>query len=402
MSHHPLHKDLKKQVSPSLTYTLPSSSHASSKVVRSFNPSNGTVFSPEGNGSILITVPGVSNTHLNGQASYLAGKFSAAGPGVYYSGCLSSFIKRLVIRGSSGEIIDSVDEYASIHRIMQDVRTDKETQDNQLSIQQGYGTVAQKKSYCAGKRFNLLLLSSFMRNANLLPLGQMGGFTIEIFLAPSSDVLITDGGVAGSYGISEVQFRAELLTFNPAIDNAVNAAFRAGKIGIHSPGFSFHSLTSQAITENWGISNLSRSLRQFLLVMRKQSTLHNFNKDSLERTAANISSFGLQVGSKLMENITNFSDFYMALCRSFGFDVSGTLSMANFSTEFNGDGTSFLIGLDLTTDDSMSFVSGDHSQASVECRITHSSAPSEPIVYDCYLLVDKIVWITPTGINVTS
>ena len=68
----------------------------------------------------------------------------------------------------------------------------------------------------------------------------MGGFTIEIFLAPSSDVLVTSDGSAGSYQISELQFRAELLSFNPAIDNAVNAAFRAGKIGIHAPGISFH------------------------------------------------------------------------------------------------------------------------------------------------------------------
>ena len=230
----------------------------------------------------------------------------------------------------------------------------------------------------------------------------MGGFTIEIFLAPSSDVLVTSDGSAASYQISELQFRAELLSFNPAIDNAVNAAFRAGKIGIHSPGRPFHSLTSQAILENWGISNQSRSLRQFLLQMRKQSTLHNFTKDSLEWTAGNIVSFGLQIGGKIYEPLTNFSDMYMSLCRSFNFDVSGTLNMQNFSSEFLGDGTSFLIGLDLTADDSLSFFSGDHSQASVECRVQHSSATSEPLNYDCLLFVDRIVWITPNGINVTS
>lgn len=399
---HPLHKDIRKVVSPSLTYTLPSSTHASSKTLRSFNPSNGVNFSPEGNASILIQIPGIQSMHLNGQSSYLAGKFSAAGSGVYYSGCLSSWIKRLVIRGSNGEVIDDVNEYSSIHRIMQDVRTDASLQNNQLSIQQGYGTVAQKKLYCAGKRFNLLLLSSFLRNSTLLPIGQMGGFTIEIFLAPSSDVLITSDGSAGSYSISDVQFRAELLSFNPAIDNAVNAAFRAGKIGIHSPGFSFHSLTSQAILENWGIPNQSRSLRQFLLQMRKQSTIHNFSVDSLTRTAGNIVSFGCQIGGKIYEPLTNFSDIYMSLCRSFGFDVSGTLNMQNFSTEFGGEGTSFLIGLDLTADDSLSFVSGDHSQSSVECKVQHSSAPSEPLIYDCFLLVDKVIWITPNGINVTS
>jgi hypothetical protein len=401
MSHHPLHKDLKKVVSPSLNYSLPSSSHASSKQIRSWNPSNGTVFSPEGNGSILLTVPGIANCHLNGQATFLSAKFAASGSSVYYSGCLSSWIKRLVIRGSNGEVIDDITEYASVHRILQDVRTTVDTQNNQLSIQQGYGTVAEKKAYCAGKRFNLLLLSSFLRSGNLLPLGQMGGFTIEIFLAPSSDVLIVDSGT-GSYQISEVQLRAELLTFNPAIDNAVNAAFRASKISIHSPSFTFHSLTSQAILENWSVPNLSRSLRQIIITMRLQSTLHNWSKDALERTAGNINSFGLQIGGRIWEPLTNFSDMYMALCRSFGWDVSGTLKMSNYSTEFSGDGTSFLISIDLTGDDSGQFISGDHSQASVECRVQHSSAPSEPIIYDCFLVTDRLVWITPTGINVTS
>src|SRR5688572_1519369 len=99
---HPLNKDLRKVVSPSLNYSLPSSGHASSKQIRSFNPSNGTVFSPEGNSSILITVPGIANTHLNGACMYLSGKWAASGSGVYYSGCLSSWIKRLVIRGSNG------------------------------------------------------------------------------------------------------------------------------------------------------------------------------------------------------------------------------------------------------------------------------------------------------------
>ena len=158
---HPLHKDIRKVVSPSLTYTLPSSTHASSKTLRSFNPSNGVNFSPEGNASILIQSPGIQSMHLNGQSSYLAGKFAANGNGVYYSGCLSSWIRRLVIRGANGEVIDDITEYSSIHRIMQDVRTDKAQQDNQLSIQQGYGSIAQRKLFCSGKRFNLLLLSSF-------------------------------------------------------------------------------------------------------------------------------------------------------------------------------------------------------------------------------------------------
>ena len=75
--------------------------------------------------------------HLNGQSSYLAGIFSAAGTGVYYSGCLSSWVKRLLIRGSNGEVIDDINEYASIHRMMQDVRTDKAQQDNQPRFNKG-------------------------------------------------------------------------------------------------------------------------------------------------------------------------------------------------------------------------------------------------------------------------
>ena len=129
---HPLHKDIRKVVSPSLSYALPSSTYASSKTLRSFNRSNGVNFSPEGNASILIQIPGIQGMHLSGSSSYLVGKFSAAGTGVHYSGCLSSFIKRLVVRGSSGEVVDDINEYASIHRIMQDVRTDKAQQDNQL------------------------------------------------------------------------------------------------------------------------------------------------------------------------------------------------------------------------------------------------------------------------------
>ena len=72
-NHHPLHPGLKKQVSPSLRYELPPSSHAESRVIRSFRATGSTVYSPVGNSRILIEIPKIEGAHINGNSSYLQG-----------------------------------------------------------------------------------------------------------------------------------------------------------------------------------------------------------------------------------------------------------------------------------------------------------------------------------------
>lgn len=404
MPSHPLHSGLKKTVSPSLRYELPPSSHAESRCVRTFRASGSTVFSPVGNSRILIEIPKIDGAHINGNSSFLQGVFKAAGADVMYSNSLSSWIRRLIIRGSDGTVLDDIQSYNVVHRVISDLTTPKYSQDNVLSLTMGYGSDLDRQAFSNGKSFSLNLMSSFFRNSNLIPLGVVGPLQLEIELEEDSMVLQTSDGTPGSYAVSDIKLALELMYFSDEVNRAVISAHKAGRISLHCPSYINHTLSSFAQNEVFAIPNNSRSLKQLILIIRKASNLRNFTKDSIgERTIGSLASVSVQIGGQVIDALTTESEMWASVLRAFEYQVTGSINQRNYSTKFSGTGTSFLLAWDTSNDDSAGYVSGNSSQSTVEIKLVHSNAISPEIfVYDAMLLCDRVITFLPTGPMITQ
>lgn len=401
---HPLHPSLRKVVSASLQYNLPPASHAESRVQRSFRATSSSAYGPNGNSRVVIEIPKIEGAHINGNSSLLCGVFKAVGTNVMYSNSLSSWIKRLIVRGADNTTLEDISGYNLLHRVVSDLTTPKDQQDNILSLQSGMGSDDDRKAYAVGKSFNLTLMSSFFKNSNLIPLGVIGPLQIEIECEEDANVLQTSDGTAATYAVSDIRMSLELVSFSDAINAAVLSAFKQQKIALHVPTFENHTLSTLSQNEVFSIPNKSRSLKQLILIFRKSSNLRNFTKDSLgERTIGSLQSISVQIGGQIIDALTTESEMWTTTCRAFDWSVSGTVNQRNYSTKYGGTGTSFVIAFSLANDEGSDWISGNSSMANVEVKMVHSSPISpEILLIDAFLLTDRILHCLPTGPQITQ
>jgi hypothetical protein len=401
---HPLHPGLKKTVSPSLQFNLPPASHGESRCQRSFRSTSSAVYSPSGNSRILIEIPKIDGVCINGNASQLLGVFRSAGTGVMYSNSLNSWIRRLTIRGSDNSVLEDLQSYNVLHRIISDLTTPKDQQDNLLSLTAGYGSDVDRAAFAVNKSFCLTLMSSFFRNSNLIPLGVVGPLQIELELEDDANVLQTSDGTPATYAISDVRMSLELVSFSDAINAAIISAHKQGKVSLHCPSYQQHSLSSFAQNEVFSVTNNSRSVKQLVFILRKASNIRNWAKDSLgERTIGSLQSISVQIGNQVIDALNTPSEMWISTLRAFYYQVSGCVSQRNYATLFGGTGTSFVIAFSLESDEGSGFISGNHSGAAIEIKMVHGSAIAPDIIqYDAFVLCDRVITFLPTGPVVTQ
>jgi hypothetical protein len=115
-------------------------------------------------------------------------------------------------------------------------------------------------------------------------------------------------------------------------------------------------------------------------------------------------SVAVSIAGKTTDALTTSSEMFATTMRAFEWNVTGTLNQANYSTEYGGTGTSFLLAFDLQSDEGSGFLSGNSTQAPIELKVVHSSPPpiNDPWIYDAFLMVDRIVTLTPDGVDIIS
>ena len=393
IDHHPLHKDIKKKITNCLFFDLPSSTHAETRVTKTFSATSGYIF--EEDSEIRIPLPKANGNYLNGNALRWVGTAKCSGAGVRWSTSVDSLVKHWVIYGPGNVVIESSHQYSQFHGIMADFTIPQAARDTYLGIEAGFGEVEDRKKYAVEMDFSISLLSNFFRNYCLIPL-EFGPFELVITLQKRAEALTVDSG-EGYFAISKSGLQCELLTFSPKVDKSVLSAYVQNRINLHVPAWTWHSYTSDSQSLALRIPNTWRSASMLLVYMRNSSDVNNFLVDQTKRTKSFLDSVEISIGKDTFEIMNRESQFWNNTKRALQYNVDGPISYKTYGTRFGGSGEAFCFMIPLQSDDSQSYISGRHDKSQIEINVTHKQQPVEDIVYTVYLLRDRIVNLNPTN-----
>lgn len=396
---HGVHSNQKVSVPDQLKYLLPQNSVPSRREVRSIRPASGSTFSDTGTSSILIHIPPVA--YLDTKETFLQFKISATGTNVEYSGNGHCFIRRLQIRSGAGDVIEDINNYNVLQRMLSDFTVSQQLRDNAMSTLEGYGTQAVRRLWsAAGKTVSIQLLAGLFKSQKFLPMKYLkGGMYLEITLDSSVNCMMTSTG-ASTYALSEVQLTTSYVSFSQDIDQAVSSAIKTKGLQIHFASFASSVMTSTNSNETIIIPSRYKSLKTVFVVPRLNSVLNVDSSDSLgTRTFNTLTELTLRVDDYLQipcSATSSAAQVFQELAKALNFNINGIITPALYSTFNSGSGVSFAFGFDLESVDS--HVSG-MSEGQLEINVVNASAPSATR-YDVFLHYDSVLDIVENGVIV--
>ena len=195
-------------------------------------PLNGAIFRTDQSQSIIFNISSNSQ-FLRTTQSFLAGALvpkAADGSDIVNAATTSSYqgvtraFNRMVIR-FGGVVVEDISYYSNV--LVMYYATLPQTRKNILRSLEGFSDTGH---YATGKRKFSHALMSFLwvtDQAICLPLIQSGGITIELFLAPASD-LFTSSNVA-YYEIQQPTFRWMGITHDPSYTIALRSSLAGSR-----------------------------------------------------------------------------------------------------------------------------------------------------------------------------
>jgi hypothetical protein len=223
-------------------------------------PENGgsSGFAP-GNAVRIVIPTGNREEYLNTRMSYLKLRLTNADPetatGLTLDLTAHSLIRSLKVsasRGAGGGVLENVEDYNALLRALSDTNVSQDQRDNGSSVAEGSTTGG--NIFGGNSRiFCLSLMSSVLgtRQQKYLPTGAMARTHLDLELTLAERDRVQFG--SAPWTVSDVEFVAETIHLDPAVDHAIA---EANSQGIVVP---FHTYNQHRRISQSGSGSMSMS-----------------------------------------------------------------------------------------------------------------------------------------------
>jgi hypothetical protein len=272
----------------------------SSTSIRRFNPNNGATFRYDQTGTIRIPIA-ASGQFLSPQESYV--QFSVTNNGVSdieLQSSAYSFFERYRLAGPLDNDIDRMNEFAPLMSLISDVQLSKTYRNTTGAISAGYGSMefiasnpvkAEAADYriavqeirdghtrnipVNGTEVFTIPLLGLLGQSKYLPLSHIAapGLTIELTLAKFNDAVVS--AAAPNFTISNVNYVATMITFDPRFLARFDQVLAMGPIQIHSPTWHHFPSTQATASYVMDVPERSNSIKSMFAIQRNVALVNS-------------------------------------------------------------------------------------------------------------------------------
>jgi hypothetical protein len=298
----------------------------SSTSIRRFNPNNGASFRYDQTGTIRIPIA-ASGQFLSPQESNV--QFSVTNNGtadLELQSSAYSFFERYRLAGPLDNDIDRINEFAPLMSMISDAQLSKsyrnttgaitmgysaegyvgsdplkaEPADYRTAVQPVYDGLTKRIEPGATEVFTMPLLG-LLGVSKYIPLSHIAapGLTIELTLAKFNDACVSTA--ACNFTISEVNYVATMITFDPRFLSRFDQVLAAGPIEIHAPTWHHFPSTQATASYVMDVPERSNSIKSMFAIQRDTALIHSanttFNRIDA-RSSSGMTSYQWRVGSE--------------------------------------------------------------------------------------------------------
>jgi len=251
------------------------------------NSSGNFSFSATGNNKIVLQVPSFPNSFVNNSRSFLRFTLTTShGNGIILPG--ANVFRRMLIKNSRGQVLEDVDNYDTLCRIMANMKTEAEIKAGANSTadfraQEYDKAYAYQAEYGVGKTVVHEIQSGLFGKTQefLIPVSSMNAsagyaFQIELYLNDSAKVCMSKNATECTYALTDVVYETELVEVSDAIMSDINSELvSGGEIPLPYKSWRSHStgLSGSGTKHTVNISESAINLEAIYSVIQKQS--HN-------------------------------------------------------------------------------------------------------------------------------
>jgi hypothetical protein len=413
-----LHPNQKKTVGAKSQYRLPSVTSITSRTTTKILPSNGTSF---GSGQqITIELPATS--FLDCQNSYLSCVTTLANATSSSNQMMddnsAAFIDRLRISDGRNQVLIDIQNYNILNGVIETVFASKDYRENAGQVLEGIGggdTLRQAQA-SSGQRRCLSLIGGVLDNASYFPLQYTNGLIVDIFIS-SAAVCSSAAAGTNTLTVSDVAFVTEVVQMDAAYTAGFEQAFLSGGIKYHLPTYISSSTSLTSNNENKQITENLRSLKTIWAVMKTDAT--DINTVTTNTGTETFRQKGLQeyqfrwgnqyIPSQAIKCTDGGAEAMKELIKgaNLSSDVSfnGIINSSNYTTDYSGTGTSFIIAQNVELDPHSAQSGIDSNKKSLSVALTFSTtdatrpSAAQGTLYT-FAEFDQIIVFSPSGSQV--
>ena len=197
-----------------------------------------------------------------------------------------SWIKNLQVLGSDGSVLENIQNYNVLSRVLHRATQPNDHNESSASILQGYGDISERQSWgcnSEGRVYAIQLSASgILSNSKYLPTKYLqGGLTLQLELDDANRCHQFSGTGSYSYVIDQVYYHMDLVDFSDEFDGMFRNQLASEGVNIHFDTYSSHidTLTSQG-ESHLEISERASSVKSVYTIMRKTAILATATTDS--------------------------------------------------------------------------------------------------------------------------
>ncbi|KAJ3367342.1 hypothetical protein GGF31_007594 [Allomyces arbusculus] len=280
-----------------MIYTPPKQAPVADRTTIKFPCTQGSAFSASGNGlgsTIRFQIPAVNKivdlsagVHFSFKASTYKDAActqptTAGAPETYFTEGIHSCVQRLRVLSSSDQLLEDIDVYGLLSRMLSDATVPSALKTTVLSIGQGYGDPVHRSG--SNRQFMFPLHSALLTQDRWLNLKHTSGLIIEITLTEPKACMINTTGTVGGYVVSEPYLMVDTVTPHAAQLAQLDAAW-ASAGGVMFTGTTWACKTPAFVTPTGSIVVSDRhSMQKCILAAFRTPQYHGkANVDPLAR-----------------------------------------------------------------------------------------------------------------------
>jgi hypothetical protein len=388
-----------------------------------FTPQNASTFSPTNNNSIVINIG--PHDYLDPRECELSFKLKTiAGTAAKISPLVSSVFRRIVVRDNAGVIIEDIDLYNVLDRVLVETFASDTYKSTYLNAVAGYGgssdaslsnLILQLDDDVGGwdcsttQAFSMPLHALGLFGGGVskyFPLKYTSGLQMEVFLE-SAGTATLGTAVATDYTVEDVQLVLPIVKMDPAYDATVGEVIKKQGLVYYYNSWSRSALDMvQSAEALYNLNFPDRYLKNVLVLQRKTTDMTTAATDKIgtwnrnsatewyfELNGDQYPQFPVQCG-----NTNNHAQSYNMLYKSM--NLFGNASMGSLTkTEYLGN--KFVIGMDFETSmENPGSISGLDTRAvnnRIGLHLKHSTEPATAQL-NAFAHVDRAIVIKENGV----
>jgi hypothetical protein len=274
-----------------------------------------------------------------------------------------------------------------LNSVLSDFTLNNDQKKGAFNILRGTGDTTQRSNWTNGKIITIQPLLELLRYARYLPLSLLGEFEVQFYLTDPRVCFKHTGNV--SYKITDAKYVCDVVKFRDEVEEQLIDAWKQDRLRFHYKEWIHQRFSSQDQQTTLTINNTYDSVDAVLVVPRKASVTTSQNADSYERTFSDLEQYEVNLGLLMNARVNcghGGSAPYWELQKVLDFSEQISVTPGEWTS------TKFVMGANLqVVSGNPDGISGYSGRGSIVINLYRSNIPSEPIVYDVFMLVDRVL-----------